>query len=193
MTRTRELYKFLRSPVLDAVKAAIDDIFLISDERSLFQDEQRASELANLVEFAYAIEIPENIDKMGAIVLANAFASAVRYSVAGARGNHSPIHIHGSPTKSPLAKVAWNIPPEFDVQHSQIPATEGYTGETFRDFVFDTDRRFCWGPYYAKFYMRYAFVPLSGTKSQNVSRWPAGRSEPGAACLPNDMPPSPPC
>ncbi len=157
---TDELVGILRGPVLEAVSIAVAALTDEQTDRDALGARWK-SEAAH-TEFGYAIEIPEDISSSSAGVLASAFAAAVRYRLGLDAGSsdwaYRPINTSPNPQKK-IAQIVWLIKPEFDVQHTLVPAPEGWTGETCKDFIYDTDRPFCWGPYLAKFYMRCQVTP----------------------------------
>lgn len=148
------LRDFLLDSVMTSVRAVISQIVEVQDSGP-----PRATDAADkpYSEFGHGIEFPESIGAEGRTVIAAAFAAATMRWLADMSGVR---HIHE--WRGPkIALLTWRVEPEFDVQHTQVPAPVGYAGETFRDFLYDTDTPYCWGPWVAKLYMRGSIAGVS--------------------------------
>lgn len=158
--QSRELRASLEKAVMLGVNKAI--------ERAVdMQTEGRAQAVSqfDLVykEHAAGIELPDAITDFDAFgqLLGNAFGSIALIWLADAAGRHPMTFQVGyswGREENKIPEVVWRIWPEFDVQHTQVLAPDGYKGETFKDFIGGTDRPFMCGPWVAKLYMRFHVI-----------------------------------
>ena len=122
------------------------------------------------VEKAAGIELPENFADNLAFTgqfVGNAFGAIAAGWLARAAGlRDSAFHnlgYRGREPESKIREVIWRIEPEWDIQHTQMSVPDTYEGETFKDFI--TDGKAIWGPWVAKFYMRF-HVRMDGKRQE---------------------------